>query len=180
MQKPSPKACKQRGFRYPHGNAHRSIPVAPPYQHRGDTRQARKEEGRRNNAERRGLKVRAASEVRQGQSITRRRLSFLAPCTVRCPPFRVSVARQGSRGRSPSRHRCAGGGWVEPGINHGTRAQGGRARSEIRSPKAERRPKSETRRSGTAVVECRVFRSPTQRGPGQSTHSRIPPVPEWR
>ena len=174
------KGLQTKGISLPTWDTHRGMSVTPPYQHRRDTGQARKEEGRRKNAERRGLNVMAASEVRRDQLLTRRLLSLSLPHGVWCPPVRESWAPRGPRRRSPSRHRCAGGGWAARVQTDWRRRQGavGRergppehAKSEIRRPKAERRSKPETRRSRPAVVECHVFGSPTQRGPAKSKPS---------
>ena len=106
------KGLQTKGISLPTWDTHRGMSVTPPCQHRRDTGQARKEEGRRKNAQRRGLKAAVASEVLQGQSLTRRLLSLSLPYSVWCPSFRESWAPRGSRGRSRSRHRCAEGGWV--------------------------------------------------------------------
>jgi hypothetical protein len=173
------KGLQTKGISLPTSDTHRGMSVTPPCQHRRDRGQARMEEGTRTNAERRRLKARAASEVRQDQSLTRRLLSLSLPYCVLCPSFGESWAPRGSRRRSPSRHRCAGGGWIAR-VQTDWRRQGevGRergppehAKSEIRRPKAERRSKPETRRSRPAVVECHVFGSPTQRGPAKSKPS---------
>jgi hypothetical protein len=111
------KGLQTKGIPLPTWDTHRGMSVTPPCQHRRDTGRAGKNEGRRKNEECRRQKARAASEVRQRQAITLQRFPFLAPRSVRCPPFRVSVVPQGSRGRSPSPHRCAGAGQtagVEP------------------------------------------------------------------
>jgi hypothetical protein len=169
------KGLQTKGISLPTWDTHRGMSVTPPYQHRGNTVRAGKNEGRRKNAERIRLKARAASEVPQGQPLTRRLLSLSLPYSVWCPSFRESWAPRGSRGRSPSRHRCAGAGQageVEPDWRW-RRGSAGRergppehAKSENRSPKSERRSKPETRKSRIAVVEG---------GPAQSKHSRIPP-----
>jgi hypothetical protein len=111
------KGLQTKGISLPTWDTHRGMSVTPPCQHRRDTEQATNEEGRRKKEACGRQKARAASEDRQGQAITRQRFSFLAPSSVRCPPFRVSVPPLDSRGRSPSPHSCAGAGLaagVEP------------------------------------------------------------------
>ena len=111
------KGLQTKGISLPTWDMQRGMSVTPPCQHCSDTGQARKEEGRRKNAERRGPKAGAASEVRQCQSLTRRLLSLSLPCSGWCPSFGGSWVPRGSRGRSPSRHRCTGAGQtgeVEP------------------------------------------------------------------
>jgi hypothetical protein len=103
------KGLQTKGISLPTWDTHRSTSVTPPYQHRGNTGRAGKNEGRRKKEECRRQKARAASEVLQRQAITWQQFSLSAPGSVWCPPFRVSLAPKGARGSSLSPHRCA---WV--------------------------------------------------------------------
>ena len=128
------KGLQTQGISQPTWDPHRHTTVTLPSQHRRGVVRGRKSEGRRQKEECRSLRVRAASNVRQDQTVTRAKWR---PCHGPTQAGRWQAALNShtpsvSRGVSP--RRCRGGRRAEHLPAHGAHARAAPASQIARNP----------------------------------------------